>query len=249
MHEDTDMSIRDRLLAITDPMELLRIDSLVPNEYECSVAEITHLFKIARCLWQYEEGSGGPHAVLTSGKHSTGFIDTLELLTYTPLCDRLATQLAVKIRKAYAGRVDWVVGSDHAGADFSQSVARALKCRHAFTEKEKGPEGEIQTWKRHTIEEGAVVLQAEELITTMTTLSRVRTGMTAGNRYPVVFAPVVGTLVNRSPHAEYDGSPLVDIVRYSFDVYEPANCPLCSIGSQAIDKPKRNWKLLTGSTR
>ena len=115
--------------------------------------------------------------------------------------------------------------------------------------KRERPDGEIQTWKRHTIEEDAIVLQVEELITTMTTLSRVRAGMTKGNSTPVVFAPVVGTLVNRSSHAEYDGSSLVNIVRYSFDVCEPANCPLCKSGSQAIDKPKRNWKLLTGNTR
>ena len=55
----------------------------------------------------------------------------------------------------------------------------------------------------------------------MTTLYRVRTGMTAKQASGGFCARCPGQLVNRSPHAEYDGSPLVDIVRYSFDVCEP----------------------------
>lgn len=243
------MASENPLLLLTDPKDLLRIDEIVSGEHEFTGEEILHFFTIAKCLWQYEERSGRPHTVLVSGKHSTGYIDVPELLAYTPLCDRLGNQLAAKIRAAYSGPIDWVVGSDHAGADFSQSVARALKARHAFTEKEKGPDGELQTWKRHTVQEGEVVLQVEELIAMATTVSRVRNGIIAGNRYPVTFAPIVGVLVNRSPFTEFEGSPLVDMVRFSFDIYEPANCRLCKEGSLAIEKPKYNWKTLTGSDR
>lgn len=236
----------NNILELTDPKELLQIDSILPEHTLFTPEEITHLFRLAGALWQYEPGSGKPHAVLTSGLHSDGFIDTLELLTYTPVCDKLARQLVHHIRQVYDGPIDWVIGSDHAGADFSQSVARVLKSRHAFTEKEKGADGEVQTWKRHTIEEGEVVLQVEELITTMTTLSRVRAGIKLGNTYPVMYAPIVGIAVNRSPHTAFEGSPIVQLVNYRFTTYEPDTCALCKEGSEAIVKPKLNWKRLTG---
>lgn len=237
------------LLDFTDRKQLLNIDTLIPESHHLTPEEITHLFKIAGALWQHEPGSGKPHAVLTSGLHSDGFIDTLELLTYTPVCDRLAQQLAAEIRRVYNGPVDWVIGSDHAGADLSQSVARVLKARHAFTEKEKAADGEVQTWKRHAIEEGEIVLQIEELITTMTTLSRVRAGIAAGNKYPVTYAPVAGVAVNRSSHTSFESTPIVQLVNYSFTTYQPDACALCKEGSEAINKPKLNWKRLTGAIR
>lgn len=226
--------------------QLLEIDAL----RDLTSEEITNLFTLANALWQYEPDSGKPHAILTSGLHSDGFIDTLELLTYTPVCDLFARALVAQIRETYDGPIDWVIGSDHAGADISQSVARVLKARHAFTEKAKDANGaEMQIWKRHTIEPDEVVLQIEELITTMTTLVRVRDGIKAGNRHPVRYAPIVGVVVNRSPHRAFESAPVIDLVSYTFTAYQPSECPLCKAGSEAIEKPKLNWKRLTGTVR
>ncbi len=205
------------ILRITDPKYLrdlwlndFAVRSLTPDEF-------THIGKLCGALWLHSGDPAQPHAELTArtdasgvvipGKCSDGFVDVLRVLRHANLCDILAREMWRKVRAAYNGPVNWVVGSDHAGATFSHSVAREFRAQHDFTEK--GPD-KTQLWKRFVIEPGEVVLQVEELMTTSGTLAAVRQGIRQGNPhlFAVTFAPVAAVLVHRSDVYEIEGHQL-----------------------------------------
>lgn len=207
-----------------------------------------HVFKMAEALWLHSGNPSAPHVILTAGNHSDGFVNTLKVLIYTNLCQLFAKEMAKKYRE-YAREnglpesPDWVVGSDHAGATFSYAFAFELGSRHDFTEK-AGSDGKLQEWKRFTIAENETVLQVEELITTTSTLQRVRNGIIAAHEYEINFLPVVLTLVHRSTANEFLGDPILHLRHYDIATWTPDECPLCTGGSEAITA-KKNWKQLT----
>lgn len=225
-------------------MNLAQLRQIDPQEFwPMQPEEFDHIFKECDALWLHSGDPKDPHAELTAGDCSDGFVDTLRVLRFTNLCQIMAAQLAQKLRMT-PGRsaVDWVVGSDHAGATFSYAVAAKLGAQHDFTEK--GP-GKTQIWKRFVIGPDEVVLQVEELMTTTHTLQAVREGIRAGNPGPVRFFPLSLGLVHRSLVYEFEGGPILFFRHYDIRKWKPEDCPLCKAGSKRI-RPKQNWAELTG---
>ncbi|MCX7047099.1 MAG: hypothetical protein NTX50_16630 [Candidatus Sumerlaeota bacterium] len=176
-----------------------------------SPEEFEEMLRVAEAFWLYSGNPADPHAGMTSGRHTNGYIDVLRLLSYSNICLAAAQAMALKIRAEYHGPIDWVIGSDHAGAALAQNVAVWLGARSDFTEK--GPD-KSQLWKRFQIKKGEVVLQVEELMSTALTFGEVRKGIRTGNVEPVTFAPVAGVLVHRSDVWEFDGTKIVDFCHY-----------------------------------
>lgn len=224
-------------------MDLAALRNLNLEDFgrDITPAELRHIFETCDALWLYSGNPHAPHAELTSGKCSNGFVDVLRVLKYSNLCEIMAGQLVRRLRAYYDGKVDWVIGSDHAGATLSYAVAAQLSAQHDFTEK---GEGKSQVWKRFVIEPNEVVLQVEELITTTGTLQLVREGIRAGNPNPVTFAPLSLVLVHRSDVYEFEGAPIVSAAHYDIQTWEPWSCPLCRRGSERL-RPKQNWAKLT----
>ena len=215
------------------------------TNFRMTEAQLREILEAAGALWLHSGDPKAPHAELTSGKHSDGFVDVLRALQYSGICYAAGKALAAKIRDEYKGDIDWVVGSDHAGAVFSQNVAVWLGAKHDFTEKGSD---KSQLWKRLNIKEGEVVLQVEELMTTALTFNEVRKGIREGNGAPVTFAPVAGVLVHRSDVWQIEDTKIVPFVHYDIKVWEPDRCPLCIGGSEVISEPKKNWAKLTGKS-
>lgn len=225
--------------------ELKTIPQDVLNEHVASEKEVKHLLRLCDALWLHSGNAKDPHAELTSGKCSNGFVDALRALRHSYLCKFFGDQLAKKFENEYKEipHPDWVIGSDHAGATFSHSVALALGSMHDFTEKGGG---KTQVWKRFDIKPEETVLQVEELITTTSTLQAVREGIRAGNSSPVTFAPVSLTLIHRSPIYEFENTPILYLAHYDITTWNPSDCPLCAQGSKRV-RPKQNWKELSTS--
>lgn len=207
-----------------------------------TIVDLPELFRSRDALWQYDHDPSKPHAELTAGDCSDGYIDVLRVLSDSRTCMDLAALLVGKLRETYIGPVHWVVGSDHAGATLSFCVAYLLGARHDFTEKFDDGHEKRQDWRRMRIGHNEIVLQVEEMVTTTTTLERVRAGLRVAHpEYPIMFAPVTLTLVNRSPFTEYEGAPLIAGLNVTFNQWKPAECPLCKTGSLPL-KPKKNWE-------
>lgn len=235
----------NKVLAIRDinGLKQLRASDFgdVSTGRSLSPEEIDHILGLCDALWLHSGDPSAPHAELTRGMCSDGFVDVLRALSFTNVCRIMGLMMARKARERL-DRVDWVIGSDHAAVALSHSVGTWLCARHDSTEK--GP-GKTQLWNRFTIAPGEVVLQVEELVTSTRTLQAVRNGIRQGNPEKVEFAPLVMTLVHRSKVHEIEGSPIFHLVHYDIKTWDPEVCPLCAAGSRPL-RPKQNWRKLTG---
>jgi len=213
-----------------------------------SDAEIKFIFGSCDALWLHSGDPEHPHAELTSGKCSNGFVDVLRVLKHTNLCEIFAAQLIRKLGNVFSAHpYDWVIGSDHAGATLSYAVAAQLGLQHDFTEKgmDEISGRKLQVWKRFSIQPDERVLQVEELVTTTGTLRAVREGIRTGNPTPVLFAPLVAILVHRSDENKFEEYPILYLIHFDIQTWKPEECPLCAAGSKRL-RPKTNWAELTG---
>ncbi len=225
-------------------MDLRALRNLACEDFcrDMTSAEFRHIFNVCDALWLHSGDPKTPHAKLTSGLCSNGFVDVLRVLRYTNLCEIMAGQLVGRLHQNYKGQVDWIIGSDHAGVTLSFAVAAQLGAQHDFTEK---GDNKMQIWKRFVIQPGEVVLRVEELITTTTTLRAVSEGVRVGHPHPVTFTPLSMVLVHRSSVYEFEGAPIVYMEHYDIKSWEPDECPLCATCSKRL-LPKKNWAELTG---
>ncbi len=210
------------------------------------------LFGLCNALWFWQKGE--PHAIFVSGRHSDCYVNCNRVLRFTNLNRILAEQLVRKlIRKGITGdKIDWVVSSAYAAIPFGQEVAKQLNTCFGFTEKD----GKGQLWKRFEIPENAVVLQVEELITTMHTTREVRDAILKDNpcqnfRFLEKDGKtVVVSLVHRPNNlsVEYPDYEVISLMEMEMRTWKPEDCPLCKRGSLSL-KPKDNWLELTKKDR
>ncbi len=211
--------------------------------------DILRWFELCDAAWVYDANNPqAPHAELHSGKCSNGFFDCMRVLCNPKLCEILARQLVRKLKEAGIEKVDWVIGSPYAAITFSHEVAKGFNAVHAFTEKDPSDrKGKKMIWRRMQIPKDAVVLQAEELITTSDTFREIRRAVEQGNYEPVNWLSTVGTLIHRPPKlpADYGDISVIALVHKEIWAVEPEDCPLCAKGSKPL-RPKTHWKELTG---
>lgn len=219
--------------------------------------ETRHILDLAGGFWQHNGDTKAPHAVIRAGKHSDGFINLPMALKYSAINNLFAASLVNKMNRQNLGRIDWVVGSDHAAATFSSAVAQRLavewkNCdiKHDFTEKIMFCGEETQRWARHIIGKDERVLQIEDLCTTNLTLKCVREGIAnAHPDYPINYAPIIGMAVNRTGSNSFNGSKIVSLFDITFNEWQWYECPLCAGGSEPLKGVKKSaaiWAKLTG---
>ncbi len=209
---------------------------------------VTHFLRLADAFWRHDGNPTRPHASLTSGLCSDGFVDVLRLLKNARVAMLFARELVYRLSQAgFTGPFDWVVGSDHAGASISLAVAVELGALHDFTEKVGIDWNETaQAWRRFQIGPDQTVIQCEDIITTAGTLDKVRQGVVHGNGGPVAFAPVVLSVVNRSGQDRFRHAPIISLADYDMRLWHRSECPLCAVGSPRL-RPKSDWRKLTGA--
>lgn len=210
-------------------------------------ATVEDLLRVCGAYWRHSGDPKEPHVEITTKKCTDSYVDVLRALKHANLCHLLALQMTRLIRKKceeiHWGLPQWVVGSDHAGAAFSHSVAIWLSAEHDFAEKSSL--FDLQLWQRFPIPPGATVLNVEELITTRSTVSNVREGIRNGSvPHRVTFMPFIAALVDRSEPDE-DADPIISLVRHRINKSESADCQLCKQGSRRL-RPKQHWTELTG---
>jgi len=210
-------------------------------------------------FWSYDKnkektGDMPPHAKLTSEKCSDGFFDVGRAMKFSNVLQILVGE-AIRRNPDIFGEqaketIDYIVSSSEAGRPFGQELARQIGTIFTYTEKNDAGE---QIWKRFQIPEGAIVLQVEELITTMGTARKVRDAILKSNLHQkfrfleINGKPVVFTLVYRpddlsEEHPDYTVKALIN---REVKNYDPKDCPLCRKGSLPL-KPKfgDNWQKL-----
>lgn len=210
--------------------------------------EVLEWFRLLEAGWVHGGDPKKPHAKLYSGKCSTGYFLCKKLLKYGNLREILAACIIKKLREA--GLDNWNVGGVF-GAPYSSitlvaDVARLLGVPNYIVEK--GPKDEdnndTMVFKSDDpIPQDTVLLQAEELITTLHSANMARLAIICGNRNRVSFAPSVGALVYRPELINTSKDAIVAVIQREVSASE-APCDLCKQGSRAIE-PKFHWAELT----
>jgi len=197
-------------------------------------------------MWTYRGFDGEPHALLTSGNHSDGYINLNAVLQFPNLCAALAKDLteALEEHGITTGNVDAVVSSSFAALTLGQAMARQLKAMFVFTEKKD----KEQKWTgRFELPKGTRILQVEELITTLGTTRKVREAVLNSNSQ-VEFIKLDGKIVVATVFYRPDDLArtepdyqIIPLIQKEIHNWSPEECPLCKKGSLAL-KPKPNWQ-------
>lgn len=163
-----------------------------------------------------EEG----HFLLSSGLHSSCYIQCALVLQNPDLATYLGEKLAQYFRD-YS--IDVVVGPALGGILVAHEVARALKVRALFTEREQG----VMCLRRgFSVEPGERVLVVEDVVTTGGSIQEVVVVMRAAGAQ----VAGIGTLVDRHTGCLNFNIPFRSLITLEIKTYPLELCPLCRKG-------------------
>jgi orotate phosphoribosyltransferase len=155
------------------------------------------------------------HFILRSGWHSRQFFQCALALQQMPIVEKLGSALASQVR---AVRAATVVAPAMGGLVLGQEVARQLRCRFIFVEKE---EGKLVLRRGFKIAPGEKILVVEDVITkggrVQETIDIVRQ-----NGGEVVGVAVA---VDRSGGSVQFGVPLFSLLTLNVEVFAPEQLP------------------------
>ncbi len=174
------------------------------------------------------------HFLLSSGLHSDTYLQCALILQYPDLAEKLARLLVKKFLSTYQpinlSTLVTVISPALGGIVIGQEVARALKCRAIFTERENG---RMALRRGFQINKGEKVLVVEDVITTGGSTQEVIDVVRNADGQVVGIA----ALVDRSGgkirlRLDFGGQakfkfPLVSLVKLGIENYKPQECPLC----------------------
>jgi orotate phosphoribosyltransferase len=166
------------------------------------------------------------HFRLTSGLHSSGYLQCALVLQHPDLAEALGAAIAERVRGLGAQAV---LSPALGGIVIGQEVGRALGIRAIFAERQ---DGTLMLRRGFTLAPGEKVLVVEDVVTTGgSTRETIDVARAAG-------AQVVGaaSIIDRSGGAQKLDVPYHALATVSLPTYEPEKCPLCLAG-QPVVKP------------
>ena len=169
------------------------------------------------------------HFLLSSGKHSSRYVQCARILQDPDATGRLCGMLAESWKD---DGISAVVAPAVGGIVLAYELARALGARGIFMERDENDTFVLR--RGFEIETGEKVLVAEDVVTTGGSVVEImeRTRELGGD------VAGVATLVDRSGGADL-GCPLVSCLRIEIPVHEPDSCPLCEKGEPAVKPGSR----------
>jgi orotate phosphoribosyltransferase len=155
------------------------------------------------------------HFILRSGLHSRQFFQCALALQQMPIVEKVGGALAEKVRHL---NVATVVAPAMGGLVLGQEVARQLRCRFIFVEKE---EGKLVLRRGFKIAPGEKILVVEDVVTkggrVQETIEIVRANQ--GNVLAVAAA------VDRSNGKVDLGVPFVSLISLAVEAFDPDKLP------------------------
>lgn len=160
------------------------------------------------------------HFLLSSGMHSTQYVQCALLLQYPRHAERVGRALAERFRTVAPSVV---IGPAYGGMIVAHEVARAFDARALFAER---VEGKFELRRSFTIGAGEPVLVVEDVVTTgSSTLEVRRLAERHGGR-----VIGIGALVDRSEGPLGFDVPFEALLTIQVDTHIAAVCPLCAAG-------------------
>jgi len=166
------------------------------------------------------------HFRLTSGLHSSGYLQCALVLQHPQHAEALGRAIADRTRDL---RPTVVLSPALGGVVIGHEVARALGVRAMFAERQ---DGALALRRGFVIGESDRVLVVEDVLTTGGSTRETMQVATAAGGHVVGAA----SIVDRSGGAARFDVPFTALLDVTLPTYEPDTCPLCAQGL-AVVKP------------
>jgi len=169
------------------------------------------------------------HFRLTSGLHSSGYLQCALVLEHPTHAEALGRAIADGVREL---RPTVVLSPALGGIIIGHEVARALGVRAIFAERQ---DGALTLRRGFIIAESDRILVVEDVLTTGgSTKETMQIGRAAGGQ-------VVGAaaIVDRAPIPPRFDVPFSALVQMAIPTYEPDQCPLCAQGLPVVKPGSR----------
>jgi orotate phosphoribosyltransferase len=169
------------------------------------------------------------HFILTSGLHSSNYLQCALVLQYPQEAEAFARAIAAQFQTQ---RIALVAAPAIGGIIIGYEVARQLNARFIWTEREAG---EMALRRGFTVRPGETALVLEDVITTGgSTRETIQALQKAGAR-------VVGaaSIIDRSAGRVDVGVQRIALATLDVPSVAPAACPACARGEQAVKPGSR----------
>ncbi len=174
----------------------------------------------ARLVLEMFEAAGGllrGHFTLTSGHHSSSYVQSSQILGHPAYTEPLAADLAARFRDE---QVTCVVGSAPGGAVLAYAIARRLGARAVYAERIQGI---IGLARGYSLDARDRVLLVEDAVITGNSVREML------ELVSIVGATAVGlgVVIDRSTGGLDFGIRTECMAAYHSELYLPDDCPLC----------------------
>lgn len=169
------------------------------------------------------------HFRLSSGLHSTGYLQCALVLQQPRDAEAIGRALADKVRHL---SIEAVLSPAMGGIIVGHEVARALGVRAIFAERQ---DGTLTLRRGFTLNRGERVLIVEDVLTTgLSTRETIDVARAAG-------AEVVGAaaIINRRGGDPALGVPFTALADHALPTFQPEACPLCARGTPVVKPGSR----------
>ncbi|MBI1872513.1 MAG: orotate phosphoribosyltransferase [Acidobacteria bacterium] len=166
------------------------------------------------------------HFRLSSGLHSSGYLQCALVLQHPDAAARIGAALGEKLR---VYRPTAILSPALGGIIIGHEIARALGARAIFAERQ---DGALMLRRGFILAEAERIVVIEDVLTTGgSTRETIQIARASG-----ALVVAVGAIVDRSAERAALDLPFHALLEITFPQYEPHACPLCEQGL-AIEKP------------
>jgi orotate phosphoribosyltransferase len=182
------------------------------------------------------------HFLLSSGNHSSVYLQSAKVLEDPKTATKLANALAIQIKDSGL-KIDTVCAPALGGLIAGYALAQALDVRFIFAER---VEKKMTIRRGFEVSKGERVLVCEDIITTG------GSALEAANEVEKMGGTIVGyaALANRGFCARENSDiksksncklpcdvPFFALADFTFEMYAPEDCPMCKEGKSEAIKP------------
>ncbi len=170
------------------------------------------------------------HFLLSSGLHSSGYLQCALVCQRPEICSRLCEEVASRFRDV---QVDVVVGPAMGGIVLAYELARVLGARGIFMERDN--ENRMSLRRGFTLRPGEKALVAEDVMTTGGSVADLV------DQVEVDGAEVVGIacLIDRGGAKRFEGRRVASVLEMELPTYRADDCPLCRDGRPLVKPGSR----------
>ena len=188
------------------------------------------VLELFRSTGAYLEG----HFRLTSGLHSSTYLQCALVLQHPAAAEKLGGMLAEDFRKLTAARIELVVAPALGGLIIGHEVARALGTRFLFTERDAAT-SKMALRRGFTVGRGETAVVVEDVITTGGSTHDVIDLLRAAGAHVVAAA----SIIDRSGGRADVGVPRAALATLQVAAHHPEECPLCRRGIPVVKPGSR----------